>query len=127
MSQQLKTEGQDKTQKRLARRKQHPTAAPPLPGKLNPLPKRKRRVGNRRVAQLIQATAGQELLVHELTHVVQQDGEQLQRALTQAKEGAATGGAPSGREKAPLNFLSTALSLARLSDREAATLWGQRL
>ena len=71
--------------------------------------------------------AGQELLVHELTHVVQQDGQQLQRALTQAKEGAATGGAPSEREKAPLNFLSTALSLARLSDREAATLWGQRL
>src|SRR5262249_5167434 len=62
--------------------------------------------------------AGQELLVHELMHVV------LQRALTQAKEGAATGGAPSEREKAPLNFLSTALSLARLSDREAATLWG---
>src|SRR5215467_12913785 len=67
------------------------------------------------------------LTAHELMHVVQQDGEQLQRALTQAKEGAATGGAPSEREKAPLNFLSTALSLARLSDREAATLWGQRL
>jgi Domain of unknown function (DUF4157) len=35
--------------------------------------------------------AGQELLAHELTHVVQQDGEQLQWARTQAKEGAATG------------------------------------
>ena len=48
--------------------------------------------------------AGQELLAHELTQVVQQDGEQLQRARTQAKEGAATGGAPSGREKGLLNF-----------------------
>src|SRR5262249_13795921 len=67
------------------------------------------------------------LTAHELTHVVQQDGVQLQRALTQAKEGAATGGTPSEREKAPLNFLSTALALARLSDREAGTLSGQRL
>ncbi len=52
-------------------------------------------------------SSGRELLAHELTHVVQQDGEQLQRARTQAKEGAATGGAPSEREKRPVNFLST--------------------
>jgi hypothetical protein len=51
--------------------------------------------------------AGQAVRAYELTHVVQQDGEQLQRARTQAKEGAATSGAPSGREKGPLNFLST--------------------
>src|SRR5262249_6515686 len=51
--------------------------------------------------------AGQALLAHELMHVVQQDGEQLQRARTQAKEGAATGVASAGREKRPLNFLST--------------------
>ena len=50
---------------------------------------------------------GQRLLAHELTHVVQQDGKQLQRVQMQAKEGAATGGAPSGREKGPLNFPST--------------------
>jgi hypothetical protein len=41
------------------------------------------------------------------THVVQQDGEQLQRARAQATEGEATGGAPSAQEKGPLNFLST--------------------
>jgi hypothetical protein len=45
--------------------------------------------------------AGQALLAPKLTHVVQQDGEQLQRAWTQTKEGAATGGAPSGRAKGP--------------------------
>ena len=48
-----------------------------------------------------------ELTAHELTHVVQQEGGQLQRTRTQAKEGAATGGAPSWRGKGPLNFLST--------------------
>lgn len=51
---------------------------------------------------------GRRLMAHELTHVVQQDGEQLHQARTQAREGAATGGAPSGREKGPVNFLSTA-------------------
>jgi len=45
------------------------------------------------------------LTAHELTHVAQQDGEQLQRPRTQTKEDAATGGAPSGRAKGPLNFL----------------------
>ena len=50
---------------------------------------------------------GRNLIAHELTHVVQQDGEQLQRVQMQAKVGAATSGAPSGREKGPLNFLST--------------------
>jgi len=40
-----------------------------------------------------------ELTAHELTHVVQQEGGQLQRTRAQAKEGAATGGAPSGRKK----------------------------
>ena len=60
--------------------------------------------------------AGQELLAHELMHVVQRDGEQLQRARTQAKEGAATRGAPSGREKGPLNFLSTPGWIQRAPD-----------
>src|SRR5262249_59558192 len=107
----VRAEGQDKRQDRLARREPHPTAAPSLHGELHPMLQLQRLVGNRRVAQLIQATAGQELLVHELTHVVQQDGEQLQRALTQAKEGGATGGAPSGRGKKPFYFLSPPLSL----------------
>ena len=42
---------------------------------------------------------GQRLLAHELTHVVQQDGEQQQRARMHAKEGAATGGSQSERKK----------------------------
>lgn len=50
---------------------------------------------------------GQRLLAHELTHVVQQEGAQLLQAQTQAKEGAATGGASSERGKGSLNFLST--------------------
>lgn len=54
---------------------------------------------------------GRRLIAHELTHVVQQDGGQLHQALAQAKEGAATGGAPSGREKGPLNFLATAYTV----------------
>jgi hypothetical protein len=49
---------------------------------------------------------GQRLLAHELTHVVQQDGDHIQRAWTQAKEGAATGGSASEWEKGPANFLS---------------------
>src|SRR5262247_2999530 len=68
-----------------------------------------RTVGNRAVGRLVQAklaVVGQDiyyggsksptdlsLTAHEVTHVVQQDGEQLQRARTQTKEGAATGGA----------------------------------
>ena len=51
-----------------------------------------------------------ELLDHELTPGGQQDGERLRRARTQAKGGAATGGAPSGRDKGPLNFLSSRVS-----------------
>jgi hypothetical protein len=49
---------------------------------------------------------GQHLLAHELAHVVQQDGEHMQRARTQAREGAATGRPPSVRGGGPLNFLS---------------------
>jgi hypothetical protein len=59
--------------------------------------------------------AGQELLAHELTHVVQQDGEQLQRARTQAKEEAATGGARSERENGPVNSPSTDAKIRRAS------------
>jgi hypothetical protein len=50
--------------------------------------------------------AGQALLAHELTHVVQQEGAQRQGARTQAKEGAVAGGAPTERDKGPVNFLS---------------------
>src|SRR5215813_11845753 len=55
MSQQLQTEALDKTQQRLARREPHPTAAPSLHGELHPMLQLQRLVGNRRVAQLIQA------------------------------------------------------------------------
>jgi len=55
----------------------------------------------------------QRLMAHELTHVVQQNGEQLQRAQPQAKERSTTGGAPSERVKGSLNFLSTPATLQR--------------
>jgi hypothetical protein len=48
------------------------------------------------------------LTAHELTHVVQQDGETLHRAQTQVRDGAAAGGNPSGREGEPVSFLSAA-------------------
>src|SRR5262249_24057872 len=65
MSQQLQTEALDKTQHRLAGREQHPTAGPSLHGELHPMLQLQRLVGNRRVAQLIQAkrlTPGGKLL-----------------------------------------------------------------
>ena len=48
-----------------------------------------------------QSHEGRRLLAHELTHVVQQDGEQMQRARTQARERAATGGAAPEQGKGP--------------------------
>ena len=49
---------------------------------------------------------GQRLLAHELTHVAQQNGEQMQRAQTQVKEPAAIDAAPSEQGKGPLSLLS---------------------
>jgi hypothetical protein len=51
-----------------------------------------------------------------LTHVVRQDGQQLRRARAQEKEGAATGGAPSGPGKRPSNFLHTRGWIQRAPD-----------
>src|SRR5262249_56823882 len=104
MSQQLQTEAQDKTQQRLARRESHPTAAPSLHGELHPMLQLQRLVGNRRVAQLIQATAGEGIVVPVVTAVVGEDGGQLGRGVAAAKGGAATGGGPPGRGRNALSF-----------------------
>jgi hypothetical protein len=51
-----------------------------------------------------------------------QDGEQLQRARTQAKERAATGGAPSEREKGHVNFLSTQAEGSAAADAQQSSV-----
>lgn len=127
MSQQRLTESPEKMKQQVARRESRPASARSFPGGVHPLLQLQRTVGNRAVRRLIQSKltvshpgdlyqceadrvaerAGQELLAHELTPVVQQDGGRLRRARTQAKEEAVTGGTPSGREKGPLSFLST--------------------
>ena len=61
-------------------------------------------------------------LDHELTPGGQQDGERLRRARTQAKGGAATSGAPSGRDKGPLNFLFSRVSAVSQPDRSPAPM-----
>jgi hypothetical protein len=50
---------------------------------------------------------GQRLLAHEITHVLQQDGDHTQRAPAQAKEETASGRPPRVRERASLSSLST--------------------
>ncbi len=57
-----------------------------------------------------ESSTGQRLMAHELTHVVQQDGDQGQqtRTLMQAKE-AAKSGAPSQLEKVHLNHLDISI------------------
>jgi hypothetical protein len=51
--------------------------------------------------------SGKQLIAHELTHVVQQDGEGLRRTRIPAKEGAAVAGATLERGKRSWNLLST--------------------
>ena len=55
MSQQLLTESQEKTQQRIAPSKTRPASAGSFPGGLHPILQLQQMVGNRRVAQLIQA------------------------------------------------------------------------
>ncbi len=55
MSQQLLTESHEKTQQRIAPRKTRPTSAQSFQGGLHPVLQLQRTLGNRRVAQLIQA------------------------------------------------------------------------
>jgi hypothetical protein len=55
MSQQLLTEAHEKTQQRIAPRATRPTAAQSCQGGLHPILQLQRMLGNRRVAQLIQA------------------------------------------------------------------------
>jgi hypothetical protein len=66
-----------------------------------------------------ESSEGQHLLAHELTHVVQQEGAQVLHAQTQAKEGAASGGASSERQKASLNSLSTLDSPATVLEMQS--------
>ena len=55
MSQQRLTESPEKTKQRIARRESRPDPARPFPGGLHPILQLQRMLGNRRVAQLIQA------------------------------------------------------------------------
>jgi len=55
MAQQLLTASQEKTKLRIVPRTTRPASAQPLPDSLHPISQLQRTLGNRRVAQLIQA------------------------------------------------------------------------